>query len=72
VASALRHIAYLNQEIAALEGDLLVQAKDVIPAWQLEALMGIPGIDAISAITLLAEIGDIERFPRVDGLEIRL
>lgn len=72
MASALRHIAYLNQEIAALEGDLLVQAKDVIPAWQLEALMGIPGIDAISAITLLAEIGDIERFPRVDGLEIRL
>ena len=68
VASALRHIAYLNEEITALEGDLLLQAKDVIPAWQLEALMGIPGIDAVSAITIMAEIGDIERFPQAANL----
>ena len=68
VASALRHIAYLNQEVAALEGDLLLQGKEVIPAWQLETLMSIPGIDALSAITIVAEIGDIERFPRAANL----
>ena len=68
VTSAMRHIAYLNEEIAALEGDLLLQGKAVIPAWVLEALMGIPGIDALSAITIVAEIGDIERFPRPANL----
>ena len=68
VASALRHITYLNEETAALEGDLLLQGKQLIPAWQLEALMGIPGIDALSAISIMAEIGDIERFPRAANL----
>ena len=68
VASALRHIAYLNEEIAALEGDLLLQGKEVIPAWVLETLMNIPGVNAISAITIMVEIGDIERFPRATKL----
>ncbi len=68
VASALRHIAYLDEEIAALEGDLLLQGREVIPAWVLDTLMGIPGVNAISAITIMAEIGDINRFPRAANL----
>lgn len=68
VASALRHVAFLEEEIAALEGDLLFQGKAVIPTRELEALMGIPGIDALSAVTIMAEIGDIERFPRAANL----
>ena len=68
VASALRHIAYLDEEIAALEGDLLLQGMEVIPAWVLDTLMGIPGVNAISAITIMAEIGDIDRFPRAANL----
>ena len=30
--------------------------------------MGIPGIDALSAISIMAEIGDIERFPQAASL----
>lgn len=68
VASALRHVAYLQEEIAALEGDLLLQGREVIPAVVLEALMSIPGSSALSAITIMAEIGDIKRFPRAANL----
>jgi transposase len=49
-----------EERIAALEAEIRSQAK---PDKRVEALMAIPGIGLLSAMTLVAEIGDISRFP---------
>jgi transposase len=46
--------------ITRLERDLLAHAK---PDPRVQALMALPGIGRITAMTLVAEIGDIARFP---------
>ncbi len=53
-------IDQLTPIITRLERDLLARAK---PDPRVAALMALPGIGRITAMTLVAEIGDITRFP---------
>ncbi|OKP84905.1 hypothetical protein A3844_18335 [Paenibacillus helianthi] len=59
VCSSLRMLDSVQKEMAALEADLHARAKEN-PSVHL--LMGIPGISVLSALTILAEVGDISRF----------
>ena len=58
--SALGLIDALDKELKALEGELCAQAK-TMP--QVRLLLGVPGLDVVSIMTILAEIGDVQRFP---------
>lgn len=60
VSSSLKLLDFVQQEMAALEADLFARAKENS---NVPLLMGIPGISVLSAMTILAEIGDISRFP---------
>jgi len=53
-------ITLLDERIAALESEIRRQAK---PDKRVEVLQAIPGIGLLSAMTIVAEIGDISRFP---------
>jgi len=46
--------------VTRLERDLLARAR---PDPRVQALPALPGIGPIAAMTLVAEIGDIARFP---------
>jgi transposase len=48
-----------------LERDLLARAK---PDARVQALQALPGIGPITAMTLVAEIGDVSRFPSAHKL----
>jgi hypothetical protein len=50
----------LTRAIARLEGEIAALAK---PDPRVQALMALPGVGKLTAIALLAEIGDIGRFP---------
>jgi transposase len=50
----------LATPIARLEGEIAALAK---PDPRVQALMALPGIGRLTALTLVAEIGDIGRFP---------
>jgi transposase len=50
----------LATPIARLEGEIAALAK---PDPRVQALMALPGVGKLTAMTLLAEIGDIGRFP---------
>jgi transposase len=60
VESTLRHIEFLDGEIAAVERQLARQALD---SPEVRRLMTVPGVNVICAATFLAAIGDIRRFP---------
>jgi hypothetical protein len=57
--SCLRQIAFLDSEIA--EVDRLI-ARAALGSAQVKRLMTVPGVNMIVAATLLAAIGDIDRF----------
>ena len=59
VDDCLGLIDQLTPVVARLERDLLAQAR---PDPRVQALMALPGIGKITAMTLVAEIGDIGRF----------
>ncbi len=59
VHSSLKLLDSVQSEMNALEADLFARAK-TNP--NVPLLMGIPGISVLSALTNLAEIGDITRF----------
>jgi transposase len=59
VAGCLRHVEYLDAEIAAV--DALV-AKQALGSPQAQRLMTVPGVNVICAQTFLAAVGDIGRF----------
>ena len=65
IAGALRQIDFLDAEIRALDGQL---ARAALSSPQARRLMTIPGVGAGVAVTLLAAIGDISRFPRPQAL----
>lgn len=50
----------LATPVAPLEGEIAALAK---PDPRVQALMALPGIGKLTAMTLVAEIGDISRFP---------
>jgi transposase len=60
VTDCLTLIDTISPRIARLERDLIAQAR---PDPRVQALQALPGIGPITAMTLVAEIGDISRFP---------
>ncbi|MDQ5833040.1 MAG: IS110 family transposase [Actinomycetota bacterium] len=58
--SAMRHVEFLDAEIAAVERQIARQALD---SPEVRRLMTVPGVNVICAATFLAAVGDIRRFP---------
>jgi len=59
VGSAMRHIEFLDSEIAEVERLI---ARDALGSPDARRLMTVPGVNVICAATFLAAIGDIRRF----------
>jgi transposase len=59
VASCLREVDFLSQEITALESEL---ARLALSSEQVKRLMSVPGVSLVSAATFVAVVGDIGRF----------
>jgi len=60
--SLIRQLLLLEEEKRFLSQELIRWARELTPcAW--ETLLTIPGMGELSAATLIAEIGDISRFP---------
>ncbi len=59
VQAALRHIAFLDREIEAVERLI---AKQMLNWPEAKRLMTMPGVNPIAAATFLAAIGEISRF----------
>ena len=57
--SALRHIEFLDAEIAAVERLI---AREALRWPETRRLMTVPGVNVICAATFLAAVGDIRRF----------
>jgi transposase len=57
--SALRHVEFLDQEIAA--GERLI-AREALRSPDARRLMTVPGVNVIGAASFLAAIGDVRRF----------
>ena len=60
VAACLRHIEFLDSEIAAVERQI---AREALESPELRRLMTVPGVNVICAASFLAAVGDIRRFP---------
>ena len=60
VEGCLRHLDFLNDELAALDRTL---ARRVLGSEEMLLLLQLPGVSAVTAATLMAAIGDISRFP---------
>jgi transposase len=60
VAACLRHVEFLEQEIAAVEA---LVARQALRSPEAQRLMTVPGVNVICAATFLAAVGDIRRFP---------
>ena len=61
IDGCLRHIDFLDAEIAALDQAIAAQA---LRRPEVLRLMTVPGVSVITASTFLAAIGDIRRFPQ--------
>jgi transposase len=59
VQSALRHVEFLDSEIAAVERLIAAAA---LGSQDARRLMTVPGVNVICAATFLAAVGDIRRF----------
>jgi transposase len=60
VDGGLRQLDFLGDELAKIDG---VLAQQVVSDENVRRLMTIPGIDVVTAATLVAVIGDVRRFP---------
>jgi transposase len=65
VDSALRQIDFLEQELKEAER---VIASDALGTVEIRRLMSVPGVNAITAATFWAAIGDVSRFRSSRGL----
>jgi transposase len=59
LGSALRHVEFLEQEIAEVERLI---AREALRSPDARRLMTVPGVNVICAATFLAAIGDVRRF----------
>jgi transposase len=59
VESALRHIEFLDQEMAAVERLI---AREALGSADARRLMAVPGVNVVCAAEFLAAIGDVRRF----------
>jgi transposase len=55
----MRHIEFLDSEIAAVERHIAAQALD---SAEIRRLMTVPGVNVICAATFMAAVGEIRRF----------
>jgi len=60
IEACMRHVEFLDSEIAAVERQIARQALD---SPQARRLMTVPGVNVICAASFLAAVGDIRRFP---------
>jgi transposase len=60
VAACLRHVEFLDSEIAAVEREI---ARQALASPELRRLLTVPGVNVICAASFLAAVGDIRRFP---------
>jgi transposase len=60
VAACLRHVEFLDSEIAAVEREI---ARQALESPELRRLITVPGVNVICAASFLAAVGDIRRFP---------
>jgi transposase len=60
VLACLRHLDFLDAEVAALDRAI---AQRVLDSEEMRRLLQLPGVSATTAATLMAAIGDISRFP---------
>jgi transposase len=58
--AAMRHIEFLDSEIAAVEQLI---AQDALRSAEARRLLTVPGVNPICAATFIGAIGDIHRFP---------
>lgn len=63
--SCLTLLAGMDQEIATLEAEIYHRAQQ---RPEVQLLLTIPGVNVLSAMTILAEVGDISRFPSAKKL----
>jgi len=63
VRQAARAVQTQTAELQALERVLRAVGQRCFPAEVLAALTSIPGVGFLSAVTILAEVGDFQRFP---------
>ena len=59
VAACMRHVEFLDAEIAEVER---LVALDALESGEVRRLMTVPGVNVICAATFLAAVGDIRRF----------
>lgn len=59
IEACLRHVEFLDSEIAAVERHIAAAALD---SPEIKRLMTIPGVNVICAATFMAAVGDIRRF----------
>jgi transposase len=60
VDGGLRQLDFLGEELAQIDASIAVEVRDDA---DVRRLLTIPGIDVTTAVTVLASIGDISRFP---------
>jgi transposase len=60
VAACLRHVEFLDAEVAAVERQI---ASEALGSADIRRLMTVPGVNVICAATFLAAVGEIRRFP---------
>ena len=60
LAACLRHVEFLDAEIAVVERQI---ARQALESPEIRRLMTVPGVNVICAATFLAAVGDIRRFP---------
>jgi transposase len=65
VSQELQLIEQLNQSILQMEKEVLTQSQ---PRPELQRLQSLPGVGNILGLTMLLEIGQIERFARAENL----
>ena len=58
--ACMRHIEFLDPEIAAVERQI---ATEALHSPEIRRLMTVPGVNVICAATFMAAVGDIRRFP---------
>jgi transposase len=58
----LVHLDGIDRQLAALDARLLEIARDTRWCWQVERLLAFRGISTLTALGLIAEIGDFARF----------
>ena len=60
LAGCLRQVDFLDQEVAEAER---VLARSALASEEIRRLISVPGVNLVSAATLVATVGDIGRFP---------